>query len=193
MTAAIEKQDYDVARDEMSALLDSLGVSIECEFVPLSRSRNAGEKHLTVNWRVDVRRLGNSLVGEKSRRVLTCDYSQGVAHLQGYDARAARTIDGDAAVRRACETGPVKVLSPYNRPAVRAVAPSREDVLSSLAMDSDVLEYATFEQWAVEFGYDPDSRKGEAIYRQCLETALKLRAALGDAALEQLRELAHRF
>jgi hypothetical protein len=66
--------------------------------------------------------------------------------------------------------------------------PSAADVLYSLALDASVLDSATFEEWASELGYDPDSRSAEKIYRACLEIALKLRAAIGDAGLEQLRE-----
>jgi len=54
-------------------------------------------------------------------------------------------------------------------------------------MDASAIDYATFEEWAPEMGYDADSRKGEAIYRTCLEYALKLRGAVGDKAMEQLR------
>lgn len=187
MTAAT-RPDYETARDEMRALLDSLGVTVECEFVPLSRSRNAGEKNQTVNWRATVR-LHVPLGG---RTVLTCDYSQGIAHLKGYDAQKARTVYGDAAVKRACEQEQ-RALNPYRQVIPRAIAPTREDILSSLASDSDVIDHATYESWASDLGYDADSRKGEAIYRACLETALKLRAAFGDEALTKLREQASRF
>jgi hypothetical protein len=66
-------------------------------------------------------------------------------------------------------------------------------VVASLASDSNVLDYATYEDWGSELGFDPDSRKGEAIYRQCLTLALRLRAALGDGALTALREVAGEY
>lgn len=52
-----------------------------------------------------------------------------------------------------------------------------------------MLDSSTFEEWANEFGYDPDSRKAEVIYRACLEIALKLRNGLGEDRLRDLREL----
>ena len=54
---------------------------------------------------------------------------------------------------------------------------------------SDVLNAGTFEEWAGDFGYDLDSRNAEKIYRACLDNALKLRAMLGNDALDKLREL----
>lgn len=44
-----------------------------------------------------------------------------------------------------------------------------------------------------ELGYDPDSRKAEAIYKACLEIALKLRNALGEDGLAKLREAAQDY
>lgn len=57
------------------------GITVESEFVPLSRSRNATEDRPTLNWRVTIKRNG--------RDVLTTDYSAGVGHAPGYKAKAA--------------------------------------------------------------------------------------------------------
>lgn len=64
------------------------------------------------------------------------------------------------------------------------------DVLSSLAMDcGDFLDGPiTFEDWALGLGYDTDSRKAEAIYRTCQDTAAKLVKLFGS--VETVRELA---
>jgi hypothetical protein len=67
------------------------------------------------------------------------------------------------------------------------------DVLASLVMDSSAIDYSTYEEWAGDCGHDPDSRKGEAIYRACLEIALKLRNGLGEAGLAALREAAQDY
>jgi hypothetical protein len=67
------------------------------------------------------------------------------------------------------------------------IQPNALDVLHSLAMDSDVLDAGGFESWASDLGYDTDSRKAEQTYRACLDLALKLRAALGDSGLSDLR------
>jgi hypothetical protein len=68
------------------------------------------------------------------------------------------------------------------------VVPKADDVIYSLLYDSDAIDYPTFEDWADCMGYDKDSRKAESIYRACLEIGLKMRAALGDKGLADLRE-----
>lgn len=154
------------------------GVTMAAEFVPFSQSRNKGEKSPSLNWRVTIQRNG--------RAVLTTDYSAGCGHCDAYKASVVELggqncIMRDEVIRRECETGKsYKGLKKYNL--------DLDSVLWSLSMDYGVINYATYEDWAVEYGYDPDSRKGEAIYRACLEIALKLRAALGDDAMAELAE-----
>lgn len=67
------------------------------------------------------------------------------------------------------------------------IMPDSLDVIYSLLRDGDAIDSPTYESWAEGNGYDTDSRKGESIYRACLEIGLKLRAALGEAGLEKLR------
>lgn len=67
------------------------------------------------------------------------------------------------------------------------------DALASLSMASASIDYPSFYDWASEFGYDVDSRKAELIYRNCLQTGLALRAALGEDGLRQLRDLANQL
>ena len=66
--------------------------------------------------------------------------------------------------------------------------PDSLDVLSCLVSESDAIDSPAFDDWASNFGYDTDSRKAESVYRACLETGLKLRAAVGDSGLTKLRE-----
>lgn len=68
-----------------------------------------------------------------------------------------------------------------------AKPPTIEDVLSSLALESSVLDYATFEEWATDFGYDTDSIKAEKTYRACLENTLRFRNFLGEENLKKLQ------
>lgn len=56
----------------------------------------------------------------------------------------------------------------------KAKPPALVDVLYSLIMDVSVLNYTSFEDWAGDFGYDPDSRKAEQTYKACIDGALKL-------------------
>lgn len=93
-----------------------------------------------------------------------------------------------------CESGFPMEIEPWSRgstfkrkPKAPAIVPDPVDVLYSLTLDSDVLNYGTFEDWAAEFGYDTDSRSAESTYRACLEIALKLRTAIGEAGMDTLK------
>lgn len=200
----IERPDHELAREELAALAERLGLTMESTFVPFSQSRNAAptdlgsgkaEPWLSLNWRCKLMRTG--------RLVLETDYGQGVAHAPAYKWKAPTAWDAQlkkAAIRIEIQTGkearrPFPGLGVYD-PTVSTKpipAPPITDVLSSLLSDSDVLDAGGFEAWASDLGYDPDSRKAESIYRQCLESALKLRAALGEAELAAGREIAGRL
>lgn len=157
--------------------IEKLGLSIKAEFVPWSKSRNAKEKHKSLNWRVTLLRGG--------KEVLTTDYRAGEGHCPSYKQTfGGMSIDQRNALDYECENG-----SRYNMAlSGKPILPDAADVIYSLVMDADVLNYAKFEEWAENFGYDPDSRKGEAIYRTCLEHALALRNAIGDDGLRELQE-----
>lgn len=168
----------------ISAALDAMGITMTAEFVPYSRSRNAvpgaRAKDMGLNWKVTILRNG--------REVLTTDYGAGIAHCPSYKQGAIWTIVYDEAIRHECETGKTANLR-FGSSARVPILPSREDVLYSLTLDGDVLDHRTFEDWADSFGYGADSREAEAIYRACLDIALKMRAALGEVGITALREL----
>lgn len=70
----------------------------------------------------------------------------------------------------------------------RPVAPHAADVLQSLILDSSAVGQS-FDSWCNEFGYDSDSRKAEATYRACQESADKLARVLDHKARKELAEL----
>lgn len=73
------------------------------------------------------------------------------------------------------------------------ILPEIESVLSCLALDSNALDYADFEDWAKNFGYDSDSRSAEKIYKACLDTGLKMRNAFGNNQMELLQEILREY
>lgn len=169
--------------ETINAFMAENDLAITAEFVPFSKSRNAGNKDRSLNWRVTLQ--------HKGRDVLKTDYSAGIAHCPGYKQRM--TGDVHHVVEYETENGRRGWWSDgFNRAMARGdrtpIAPDAASVLHSLILDADVLDHPTYEDWAADFGYDPDSRKGEAIYRACLEIALKLRAGLGEALLAKARE-----
>lgn len=158
-------------QDEVNSVAAQLGLTMKVVFVPFSQSRSKGEKSPSLNWLVTLAKGG--------REFLTTDYMAGCGHCPSHQQRA--TVDTDKAVRFECENG----KSARN---ALPILPDLADVLYSLVSDADVIDAGGFEDWASNYGYDTDSRKAEATYRDCLEAALKLRGAIGDEGLRQLRE-----
>jgi hypothetical protein len=173
-------------------LAAEFGLSIRAEFVPLSRSRNAG-KWESLNWKIT---LLKARPGADASEILTTDYSAGSGHCPA--DKIAKLPAGchiplkhykADAIKFECETGrEAKHSWGGNLRAGSPILPDAADVVYSLSIDSDILDYPTYEDWAGVFGFDEDSRKGEATYRACIEIALKLRAALGELMLSKLRE-----
>ena len=169
-----ERSEDDMAKPELTEAIESLGITLESTFVPFSQSRNKGEKNRSLNWTVTVKVWG--------RDVLTTDYGTGIAHAPSYrQTLGAMNVDMAEAIAYETEHGKTKRGKPIP-------PPDPCDVVYSLAMDADVLNYSGFEDWASNFGYDTDSRSAEKTYRACLEIALALRNAIGEDGLRQLQE-----
>lgn len=59
--------------------------------------------------------------------------------------------------------------------------PEVREVLSCMFLDSSGVATARdFEDWCSEYGYDPDIRGAERVYRGCVRQATALRRLLGD-------------
>lgn len=72
-----------------------------------------------------------------------------------------------------------QIVTPFWTGTAWTTDPTAADVLSSLLLDARCGEMS-FEDYCGEFGYDTDSRKDYATWKQCQETALKVRKFLGD-------------
>ena len=163
------------------------GITMVSDFVPWSQSRNKAEKHPSLNWRYTL------TIGE-GRPLLTTDYMAGSGHCPSYRQMDNSVMRAEM-VRWECENGRPALRADWRghwqvtpKPGAAKLQPKVADVLSSLALDSSVLDESSFEDWASSLGYDPDSRKAESIYRACLDIALKLRNGLGEQGLAELRE-----
>ena len=174
-----------MAKTELQSAIATLKISMGCEFVPWSKSRAAKPNpilsDLSLNWKITLRRDG--------RDILATDYSAGIAHCPSYNQRDAMrpTVHFDETITKETETG--RAATGFSK----VIAPDLIDVVYSLSMDAEVLEHATFEDWAESFGYDTDSRAAEKTYRACIDIALKLRVGLGDDGLSMLREAAQDY
>lgn len=183
--------------EQRKELIDSLGVTYEATFIPFAESRSAAaltgkpyrtdkgdliiEKvpatKMSLNWKIRIERAGTSIETE---------YTQGCAHALSYK-QGPMTREVDKRVRSECMYGYYPLTS-LGFAKKRTPPPKLEDVLYCLLSDGDAIDYPTYEEWADNLGYDKDSRKGEAIYRQCVEIGLRLRRMFGDINLAKLRE-----
>ena len=169
----------------INLMLDAENIAVESVFVPFSKSRNAGSEHPTANWKVTLTHNG--------RPVVEADYTAGAAHLPSYKklGKDARKLWADKILRLEAETGrPHRDFSwgAAPVPGSKIIQPNRLDVVNALLLDGEAIEYASFEDWASEFGFDSDSIKAKANYDECLSIGLRLRASLGDTLMAKLRE-----
>jgi hypothetical protein len=182
-------------KNDILSFLGKHDIAVEAVFVPWSQSRNfdpAKIKHpeqKSLNWKVKLLHRG--------RTVIETDYMAGIGHSPAYkDARKIGrgvSLGCEAAINGEVEAG-------YRHKYSEAMAwaqPKRKelllpdtcDVIYSLLSDGDAIDHPSFESWASDFGFDTDSRKAEATYRECLDIGLKLRNYLGEDLLRELREI----
>jgi len=188
-------------------LRDTFGITVKSEFIPWSKSRNFDPaKHTYVinkggNEKTELKVSEGSLnwkitLCKDGRDIITTDYSAGIGHAPAYKNYNVKVHGCKMSMCHAtfleeeiekgfeCESACAWV-----RPTKKRILPETPDVVWSLLQYGYAIDSPTYEDWADEYGYDRDSRKGEETYRICLEIGLKLRAALGDKMLAELREL----
>lgn len=164
----------------IEAICSRAGVKMKAAFVPFSQSRHAkprkGEKPWrSLNWRATIQHV--------ARDVLETDYAQGEGHAPSHNEKNKH--ERQRRVSYELETGR---RANQRLSGGKPIDPPRlGDVMQSLARDSDVIDYASFEDWAESLGYDSDSREAEKTYRACLDIATRLRAGLGAALIDELR------
>ena len=170
-------------KEKILAVANEIGLTMTCEFVPWSLSRNAGEKMPSLNWKVTL--------SKGDRKLLTTDYMAGSGRCPSYK-QGDNTISRSEAVRFECEQGRAAAIhntgTKFNLLGGKRILPDLADVLHSLVSDADVIDHGSFEEWADNYGYDVDSRAAEKIYRACLDIALTLRSGIGQDKLDALRE-----
>ncbi len=152
------------------------GVTMTTEYVPTNNAEAIRKE--TGHWPMLMYRPTLTWSDGKGRSVThTFDYGAGIGHVRGLKTSNLTVFDLDV-LKAVYETG-------YNPqyPHEPAYTPELADVLYCLIMDSYVLDYSNFEDWAESLGYDTDSRSAEKTYRACIENALKLRQLIDiDAA-----------
>jgi hypothetical protein len=166
-----------VFMSDLAALMQKHQLTIESRFVPFSLSRNKNEKYKSLNWVVKLKKDG--------REILETDYSAGQGFCPSYKKKSGSQHIQNM-VDRECESGKEDTGSSWKMG--KQILPDPVNVLSCLLSECDVLNYGGFEQWAMDFGYDIDSRSAYAAYEQCLKTALKLSSYFSHKEMEELKE-----
>lgn len=166
---------------EIEKLLEDMQLGMECEFIPLSRSEKPDE--LKLNWKITLTRNGKPF--------LVTPYSAGTAHCPSYALTMKDKYIKNKMIAFECEKGKKARLlwgETIGAAESKPILPEKAGVYYCIISDADVLNYPTFEEWAPNLGYDPDSRSGERIYSECLKQALALRAAIGEDGMRKLQE-----
>lgn len=166
----------------LSELMQKHQLTIESKFVPFSLSRNKKEKHKSLNWMVTLKKNG--------REILETDYSAGHGFCPSYKKKGGK-VHVHNMIAEECETGREYVISSWQKG--KQILPDPANVFGCLLIDCDVLNYGNFEQWAMDFGYNADSRSAYAIYEQCLKTALKLSSYFSCKDMEELKDAERRM
>jgi hypothetical protein len=147
---------------KIQQVLDKYHLTIDSVFVPFSKSRNSGEKNPSLNWLVTLK--------QNDKKILSTNYMAGCGYCPSYKQK--ETIYSHEHVLLECEKGYTST-SEYGF-FKKPILPDTQDVIHSLLIDSEVLDYDSFESWSNEFGYDSDSRKDEKIYNDCMKIALSM-------------------
>lgn len=129
-------------------------------------------------------KMGTGLVNWKAIAKSTPTFK--TAQKNGAESMAAHGTRLTEATQRA-------IAEDHLEAFVRAVKPA--EVLACVCADGLDTEGQSFNSWAENYGYSPDSRKAETIYRACQENGVKARNLLAHApgAFVQLAKLSERL
>jgi hypothetical protein len=81
--------------------------------------------------------------------------------------------------------GKARLTTYFSQGSAHTKKPTAIEVLGCLASDSRSADYK-FEDWCSELGFDPDSRKHEAIFKTVQKQAAALKKFLGDDLYKEL-------
>lgn len=181
------------ATQELWLCLAELGITMTSVYIPWSESPQAKENPQTKlmsrhwHWRCVIS-LG--------RDTFEQPYHQGpainptVAWTRATKRRFLCVDDADI-IKKELAHGIDCGCPPRGHAWGRVLLPKLTDVMGCLLMDSEVVEYRDFAEWADELGFNSDSIKDREVYESCLKTSLWLMRVIGQDNLRYLRTVAH--
>lgn len=119
-------------------------------------------------WRVELKRGDEEMVVPEYRMGVAFRRTKNGCRLQ----RVGRFESLWTAKSKPC------THSVCNTVGVKPVAPTLYDVLTSLK--ADLTHGETFEDWALDLGYDPDSRSALNVYLACQAEEVEFRRLMGN-------------
>lgn len=211
-----EKPDYELAREELHAFCKTLNLTFTVSppkvkiegYDPKKKVEYDKYPTIMIAYIVDFTRTDN-------KRSEHFDYSMGIGHInwskleESYKTnklwRLNLTRDEEqmlaTAMRRGAHSFPRFTDVPLYADLCLKIAihqklqPDGWEVLACCARDGvDALfDNGSFEDWASNYGYDPDSRSAERIFNQTRECGLKVLRLVDKKDMEQLRDYHCRF
>lgn len=177
---------------EMESQLKELGFSLEVLSGPTG--------HVNKDWpciQFTVR------LNFQGKRVLDTDYSLGVGHVNPKKHHIGSVnflglSDNQESMLMTWQAKPLANFSNKESWANLAaklarkekLAPTLPEVLHSLLLDgSPHFNHQSFEDWALELGYDADSREAERVYRLCDDIGRKLAHAIPQKTMEAAQRI----
>lgn len=186
----------------IAAFIAKHGLTMTVESIPHRSDRDTKASKEESAWSAQAGHWRVTITGRDSRFAHSCEYSMGCAHrvwkkgaaasvrLGGshYIASERRDVQDGKPVQQKYFMGRTLHLVAMVKELSEPMPPTLEMVLDSLALDADGwTNTRDFASWCDDYGYDTDSRKAEAAYKACGETAKGLRFLLGEDAYNELR------
>ena len=171
--------------DRVQRIMTRENITMSSEFVPASQTDHPH----AINWRVTFRspRSVFSIPYSYGYGVLIGYYGYGV--LIGYKTQHGTPTRALAALGNPQATGTYFPPDQLRLAPVPVPPPALADVLRCILLDSDVRHYESFGEFALNMGYDTDSRSAERVYNDCILNTLRAMACFGNTVLEELEEL----
>jgi len=164
---------------KLDDFIESLGLGYEVEFIPKRFSRNAKSKEPSLNWRITLSR---------GSRSMSFTYSQGIGFatpkwqsLSAYEKKLYEKYAPENQYYNSYEEG-VKLN-------IKLIPPNIRDVLYSLVVDADVINFVSFKKYARDLGLNEDSISEKKLFEEMLDEAVEFIELIGRDNFDKLVEL----
>lgn len=170
----------------VSSILSSSGVSVGMTLQNYNPNEKDEWRRIAAHWTVAIK--------SKSGRSQTFDYWLGSGNWtwrnssRGYLPAGAIAIGGRTRTPAECLSSTSPYFSDKEAIIQRCTCspPRIAEVLDCIIGDGGACD-CTFEEWASDFGFDPDSRSAEKIYRQCQTNYQRLLSCISRDTIDAIR------